>query len=66
MKTRRRLKQIETFKERLMSFAKDARIRAEQLPPGSAKNDMLSKAGQADTASHIDAWLSSPGLRPPK
>jgi len=30
------------------------------------QEDLLRKARQADTAFHMDEWLSSPGLQPPK
>jgi hypothetical protein len=65
MKTRRRFKQHQTLKDRLASFAKDARERASGLPPGPAQDDLLRKARQADTASHINEWVNSPGLQPP-
>jgi hypothetical protein len=63
---RRRYKQSEAFKDRLASFAKDARERASKLKPGIAQDDLLRKARQADTASHIDEWCNSSGLQPPK
>ena len=63
---RRRFKQAQVFKDRLDAFAKDARKRADELPAGSAKDDLLRKARQADTASHLDEWANSPGLQPPK
>jgi hypothetical protein len=63
---RRRFKQIQSFKERLMSFAKEARTRANELPPGPAKDDLLRKARQADTATHLEEWVNSSGLQPPK
>jgi hypothetical protein len=36
------------------------------LPFGIERQDLLRKAGQVDTAAHIDDWLNSPGLQPPK
>jgi hypothetical protein len=65
-KFRRRYKQTETFKDRLAAFAKDARERASKLDPGFERDKMLRKARQADTASHLDEWVNSPGLQPPK
>jgi len=38
---------------------------AERLPYGKEREDLLRKARQLDTASHINQWLSSPGLQPP-
>jgi len=30
------------------------------------KDELIRKARQADTASHIDEWINSPGLQAPK
>ena len=65
MKTRRRFKQSQSLKDRLVIFANDARQQASGLPPGPGKDDLLRKARQADTASHIDEWVNSTGLQPP-
>lgn len=65
MLKRHRFKQLLSLKDRLALFAKDARKRAGELPPGPAKDHMLRKARQADTASHIDEWVNSSGLQPP-
>lgn len=66
MLKRRRYKQSLPLKDRLALFAKDARAGADELPPGPAKDDLLCKAHQADTASHINEWANSRGLQPPK
>jgi hypothetical protein len=63
---RNRSKPLASFAERLNAFAKDARAEAAKLPPGIERDDMLRKARQADTASHLDDWANSPGLQPPK
>jgi len=40
---------------------------AEKLPSGShAQELLLRRARQAEAASHVNEWLSSPGLQPPK
>jgi hypothetical protein len=66
MQKRRRFKQTETLKDRLQAFAKDIRAQAAGLPPGLEKDNLLRKARQADTASHLDEWVNSPGLQHPK
>ena len=66
MLTRRRSKQSESLQDRLMKFAKEAREKASRLPPGSEREDMLRKARQADTASHVDDWVNSLELPSPK
>jgi hypothetical protein len=48
-----------------MKFAKEAREKASRLPPGSEREDILRKARQAETAFHMDDWLSSQELQPP-
>lgn len=62
---RRRFKQTQTLQERLATFANEARNKAVDLPPGLEQDDLLRKARQADTASHLDGWLNSPGLKAP-
>jgi hypothetical protein len=39
---------------------------AQALRPGAERDAMIRRARQAETASHVDDWLSSPGLRPPR
>jgi hypothetical protein len=63
VRRRRRFKQTEPFRDRLASFANDARETASLLPPGTVKDELLRKARQADTAAHLDEWASSPGLQ---
>jgi hypothetical protein len=63
---RRRFKQIKSFQDRLAFFAGDARESASGLPPGAAKDDLIRKARQADTAVHLDSWAHSPGLQLPR
>jgi len=65
MLKRRRFKQTQSLQDRLAIFAKDARDKAETLPAGPDKEDLLKRARQADTASHIDEWANSTGLLPP-
>ena len=66
MQLRRRFKQTVTLEERLSAFAKEARERAMKLPPGFERDDLLRRARQADTAMHVQEWVSSPGLQPPR
>jgi len=43
------------------------RLKAEAraLRPGPERDAMIRRARHADTASHLDEWLLSPGLRTP-
>jgi hypothetical protein len=65
MLKRRRFKQTQSLQDRLATFAKDTRDKAEALPPGPEREDLLKRARQADTASRIDEWANSTGLQPP-
>jgi hypothetical protein len=67
MAQRRRVKSTETFEEQLAEEAKKFNEAADQQPLGSmARERLLRRARQAETASHINEWLKSPGLQPPK
>jgi len=67
MQKRRRFKQTDTCLEaRLAQEAKRLRDEAKLLPPGAVREEMIRKARQAETASHMNEWLTSPGLRPPE
>jgi hypothetical protein len=66
MSERRRNKQTRSLKDRLTSFADEVRAKAFALPPGDERNDLLRRARQAETASHLEDWANSPGLQPPK
>jgi hypothetical protein len=66
MQSRCRFKQNAPFQDRLQAFAKEVRAKAAGLPPSHEKDELLRKARQADTASHMDEWANSPGLQPPK
>jgi hypothetical protein len=63
---RRRFKNTLTFPDRLTKEAERFRQEAEAKPPGQERDDLLRKARQAETAAHIDQWISSSGLQAPK
>jgi hypothetical protein len=62
---RHRFIQDRTLGERLIKEARLAREKADHLPPED-REDLLKKAREADIAAHIDEWLTSAGLQPPK
>jgi hypothetical protein len=66
MSTRRRFKQVTSFKDRLAQEAESLRRQAQEMPPGVPQEKILRKARQAETAARIEEWLASPGLQPPK
>jgi hypothetical protein len=61
-----RRKHTVSFDERLQKAADQARDAARELPQGEARDALLKRARQAETAAHINEWLTSPGLQPPK
>ena len=63
---RRRFKQTQSLEVRLAEEAKRLRREAKLLPPGAKRDEMIRKARQAETATHMNEWLTSPGLRPPE
>jgi hypothetical protein len=63
---RRRFEQTQSLEARLLEQAKRLRAEAKLLPPGAARDDIIRRARRAETAAHINEWLTSPGLRPPE
>jgi hypothetical protein len=66
MSARRRFKQIDPLDKRLTDAAQRLREEAQATPPGTDRERLIRQARQAETASHMSEWLSSPGLQPPK
>ena len=66
MQRRRRNKQTVSLHDRLAAWAIAARELAGALPAGPERDTLLRKARRADTASHLQDWLDSTGLQPPK
>ena len=62
----RRRSSAHTFEDRIA--AEKARLEAQvaKLKPGPQKDGLLKKISQLETAAHINEWLASPGLQPPK
>ena len=55
-----------TIEQKWHQQSEAAKAEAEKLPQGKERDALVRKARQLHTASQINAWLSSPGLRPPK
>ena len=66
MQHRRSFKQTQSLEARLAEEAKRLREEAKLLPPGALREEVIRKARHAETASHINEWLTSSGLRPPE
>ena len=63
---RNRRKSSVPFGQRLQQAAGAAREAAGKLPDGHQRDALLRKARQAETAAHLNEWLSSPGLPSPR
>ena len=62
---RRRVKQTSPLDQRLTDQAERLQKEARGTPPGIAREQLLRRARQAETAAHMEQWLTSPGLRAP-
>jgi hypothetical protein len=63
---RRRTIHNATFAERMANEAQRLEEQAQRMAPGKDREMILRKLRQTKTAAHINEWLSSPGLVPPK
>jgi len=63
---RSRFNRNKSLEERLAQEAERLREEAKLLPPGALREELILKARHAETASHLNEWLTSPGLRPPE
>jgi hypothetical protein len=55
-----------TIEQKCQQQSEAAKSEAEKLPRGKEREALVRRARQLHTASQINEWLSSPGLRPPK
>lgn len=65
--TLRRHKTIQTrsLEERMAEQAAKFKEQASHLPAGKERDNLLKRAGVAETGSRISDWLGSHGLQPP-
>jgi len=63
---RRRFTQSAPLDQRLEQQAKRLRDEARGTPPGIARDMLIRRARQAETAARMNDWLSSPELASPK
>jgi hypothetical protein len=54
-----------TFEDQVAAQKAKLEAQVAKLPPSPQKDVLLRKIRQLETASHINEWLTSPGLRPP-
>ena len=60
------LKPIKDLEESLAREAVELRARAEHVPQGEERDDLLRRARQCETAARASAWANSPELQPPR
>jgi hypothetical protein len=60
------VKQSRTLNQRLSDHVARLRKQASETPAGDARERLTRLAKEAETASQIEALLSSPGLRAPQ
>ena len=66
MQQRRRFKQAAPLDQRLTEEARRLRKEAQGCPPGFAREQLIRRARQAETAADMHEWLTSPGLQAPR
>jgi hypothetical protein len=54
-----------TIEQKRHQQSEAAKNEANKLPHGRERDALVRKSRQSETASHINQWLSSPGLKPP-
>jgi hypothetical protein len=55
-----------TIEEKWHQQAEATKSEAEKLPEGRERDALMTKARRLQTASEVNQWLSSPGLKPPQ
>jgi hypothetical protein len=55
-----------TFEENIAAEKAKLEAQVAKLRPGFQMEQLIKKIRQLDTASHVNEWLASPGLRSPK
>lgn len=63
---RQQTKPTVSFQDRLSAWAEQLRKQAARLKPGRERDDLRAKVRQADVTAHLDEWVNSRGLQPPK
>ena len=56
---------LQSFEDQITAEKSQLEAQAAGLPSGPQKDALLKKIRQLETASHVNEWLTSPGLQPP-
>jgi hypothetical protein len=65
MNHRSRFKQSISLEARLSAFVSAMRERADLVPPGPERDELLKKAHKAETAIQMERWAKPSELKPP-
>ena len=65
MAERHRFTQTATLEERLAEDTERLRQQAKAMKPGVARDNVLRRIRQNETASNLSEWMGSPGLKAP-
>jgi predicted trehalose synthase len=65
MQQQRRINQTAPLDQRLIEEAQRLRKEARGTHPGIERERLIRRARQAETAAHMQEWLTSPGLQSP-
>ena len=63
---RKRFKQTTQLNQRLREQAEHLRREAEGTSAGAERDQLVRQAREAEVALHMQEWLVSPGLQPPR
>jgi hypothetical protein len=66
LRQQRRFKQTQPLEQRFSEEAANLRKQAQGTPPGIERERLIRRARLAETASHMNEWLSSRALQAPK
>jgi hypothetical protein len=55
-----------TIEQKWHEISEATKKEAKKLPHGKEREALVRKARKLETASHMNAWLSSPGLKTPE
>jgi hypothetical protein len=58
--SRRRVTQAKSFHERLLEEGAKCQEAAKQLPPGTQRENLIRRSGQAEAAAQMNDWLAAP------
>ena len=56
---------LQSFEDQIIAEKSQLEAQAAGLPSRPQKDALLKKIRQLETASHVNEWLTSPGLQPP-